>query len=408
MKPIISAPTPEVLAAVSTEWSAYIDPLRSIAERVAKTMPDPANPHLRQEMYRQLFSLIAAGYWSMLFQDPDNPDFTPFFYNYGAPNPDDLYTVTPIRGNGTYKISGTRGSTHIVTISVVTGDFVLRGTGEQWGPTVADNDVDELEIGKDGYFEVILSAERPAGHTGNWWKLDPRGTWILVRQRYYDWRNEVPGRLAIQRLDQPITRPRQTAKQIAENLKQISVWAENWGKWSIEFINRLYRGGFVNKVEVNGLYDIGGYTIQKYIMGIWDIQPDEALIYETEIPEECRYWAIQLVDELYAALDLMNLGRRSCLNGHSAKLDSDGKFRAVLCAQDPGVPNWLDTAGYQRGGIFGRWLQCNRYPEPQIKVVKIAELRKHLPADTPVVSAEQRDKELRFHRESYQMRHRWN
>lgn len=408
MNQAISSADEDGVAKASVEWCSYIEPLLPIAERVARTMPESSNPLLRQELYRQMFSLIAQGYWHLVYQDPDNPDFVPFWYNYGAPNPDDLYTSTPIRGDGVYKISGTRGSARIVTFSVGSGVFYTRGIGNQQGKMLGDYDLDAIDINKDGTFEVILSGARPEGYSGNWWRLDPNGTYILVRQRYYDWRNEVAGRLAIQRLDQAIVRPRPTAERLAENMRQIAEWTESWAKWTIEFINRLYRLGYVNKVEVNGLHEVGGYAIQKYVMGIWDIAPDEALIYETEIPEEARYWSLELVDELYATLDHMNLNRQSSLNGHSARVDSDGKFRGVLCAQDPGVPNWLDTAGYQRGGIFGRWQQCNRYPEPQCKVVKLVELRKHLPADTPVISAQQRDKELRFRRESYQMRHRWN
>ena len=38
-----------------------------------------------------------------------------------------------------------------------------------------------------------------------------------------------------------------------------------------------------------------------------------------------------------------------------AALDS-GKFRAVISLEDPGVPNWLDPAGYTEGGIYGRWV----------------------------------------------------
>ena len=35
------------------------------------------------------------------------------------------------------------------------------------------NDLDDLTIGDDGSFRVMLSAERPEGHDGDWWQLDP-------------------------------------------------------------------------------------------------------------------------------------------------------------------------------------------------------------------------------------------
>ena len=60
---------------------------------------------------------------------------------------------------------------------------------------------------------------------------------------------------------------------------------------------------------------------------------------------------MQLTDELWSSVDWQN--RQSSLNGYTAKLDKDGKFGAVISAQDPGAPNWLDNMGLKRGMIFG-------------------------------------------------------
>jgi len=79
----------------------------------------------------------------------------------------------------------------------------------------------------------------------------------------------------------------------------------------------------------------------------------------------------------------------------------------VVCRQDPGVPNWLDTAGYDKGVIQVRWNECSSQPCPEAKLVKLTDLRAHLPADTPVVSAAQRDAALRTRRMGAQMRSRW-
>jgi hypothetical protein len=99
--------------------------------------------------------------------------------------------------------------------------------------------------------------------------------------------------------------------------------------------------------------------------------------------------------------------RQSSINGYTARLDKDGKFRAVITATDPGVPNWLDTAGYTQGTLFGRWKECSSFPTPQLRRVKVADVRKYLPAETPTVSAEERDKAIRLRRLGAQMRKRW-
>ena len=40
-------------------------------------------------------------------------------------------------------------------------------------PFAQTNDLDEVELGEGGSFSVVLSAERPDGHDGDWWELDP-------------------------------------------------------------------------------------------------------------------------------------------------------------------------------------------------------------------------------------------
>jgi hypothetical protein len=90
-----------------------------------------------------------------------------------------------------------------------------------------------------------------------------------------------------------------------------------------------------------------------------------------------------------------------------ARLSSDGMFRGIIALDDPGVPNWLDPAGYTEGGIYGRWYDCSSEPVPTITRVKLADLRDHLPPDTPVVTPAERADELRRRVRACQRRRRW-
>ncbi len=374
---------------------------------MAAQMSDSQDPQLRQEMYRMLFMNMSAAYMGLFLGDNEHPDFWPLAnmaYNFGSPNPDNTYYMAPLAGDGVYKISGYRGTVRMVDFQIGGGPGGFAQSG--FAPTYANYDIDSLHIGKkDRAFEVILSAERPPGYKGDWWKLDPKATYVLVRQVAYDWLHEVDGRFAIERLDRTAVKPRQSAKEIEENLRQVSVWSENWTKFGLQWINNLRDKVPVNKVIVRDLASVGGVTTQKYIEGLFDLDPDEALIYETEMPKRCRYWNIVLNDRLWSAIDFTN--RQSSLNGFTAKLDKDGKFRAVISATDPGVPNWLDTAGYKQGTLLGRWTECSSAPVPVVTKVKVAEVRNYLPADTPVVSAEARDAAIRLRRKGAQMRKRW-
>ncbi len=404
----VTGASPVANSIAAKEWGAYIEALAPLGERLVEKMLNSDDPQLRQEMYRMLFMGMSTAYMGLFIGDPEYPEFWPIYhhiYNWFAPNPDDTNTMAPVSGDGVYKISGDRGTVRLVDFQIGAGKFLPLGIGG-FGPTLANYDIDSLNINKeDGKFEVILSPERPADYAGDWWKLDSTADYIMVRQRAYDWVNEVDGRFSIDRLDRPAIKPRQTEQELKETLGLISVWAENYSNFAIDYLKTFIDRGLLNKVVVDDLTSRGGLSTQRYINGLFDIKPDEALIYETEVPEQCRYWNIELLDMLFSVIDYVN--RHTSLNGYTERLDKDGKFRAVISATDPGVPNWLDTAGYAKGAIFARWTECSSFPTPFVTKVKLADVRKYLPADTPVVSAEARDASLRLRRKGAQLRRRW-
>jgi len=149
----------------------------------------------------------------------------------------------------------------------------------------------------------------------------------------------------------------------------------------------------------------GALAKQVYWPACFQFDADEALIIETELPAHRPYWNIQLNDPHFNALEYVY--RLSSLNGHTASIGSDGRFRAVIALTDPGLPNWLDPAGYTEGGIYGRWFDCDTAPVPTIRRVKLADLRAHLPGDTPAITPEQRAEELRIRVRACQRRRRW-
>lgn len=392
------------------EWRAFVEPFIPMVGEFVGRLSDPGDRRLRHELYRQFIGQIAAGYFGLLYADPEHPDFWPYFntaFSHLGPNPDNDWYVTPIHDDGCYRISGTRGTVKRVDFQLGTGSFIPRGVidDQGHGRTTANYDLDTLTLGSDGAFEVILSPDRPPGYGGDWWTLHPATTCLMVRQISYDWSREVDARLAIERLDRPAVKPLADADALSRDLKQLVVWTTGNVKTGLDFVQAFRDSDWVNSVGYMDLTEWGSITTQRYVYGIFELDDDEALIFETDIPESCRYWSVQLTNELLVSIDWMN--RQSSINGHTAKIDEDGKFRAIISARDPGVANWLDTAGYRIGTIQNRWDRCNRWPSPDATRVKFDDLGKHLPKDTVMVSPEQRDAEIRRRREACQMRKRW-
>lgn len=387
------------------EWNDYLARWAPVADRLVARLRDPGDVRDRQELYAMMLSALAGGHFGLVANDPDYPEFVPMLsqaLNFAAPVPDFVYTYAPIRGEGTYRVTGHRGSSRFVFVTVSETYFTRTDKPK---PGLANYDVDTLSIGPDGRFDVLLAAERPKDWHGDWWFLDPKATNLGVRHAMCDWENEVDARMAIERLDVPAIRPRPSAAQIAERMEEIAQWMEfSIQHWLIH-LDAVRQKNVVNRFEVT---DYSGFTgrswPQVYLETLFEIGEDEALILETEIPEQVRYWSFMLADELFATIDWTH--RQSSLNGHQARLDADGRFRAVLSVHDPGVPNWLDPGGHLRGVIQNRWNQASSAPCPTIRRVRLAELRDHLPADTPRVDAATRDRALRARRRGAQMRRR--
>lgn len=378
-------------------------PLRQAADALADTWR-PDDPAYRADVHRQTMTSLSYAYFAYFHATPEHPDWAPLWNPVFTlqPNPDDIYVQSPISGHLTYRVSGNRGTCKILSF---TTQKKLSGTVDEMPRPSGHNEVDDNDLGlvPGEDFEVIFSAERPVGYTGKWARIDPEAGGMMVRYRSYDWENEVDPVLSIECLDPVPPKPRLSPEEIHARIAEMAKFPARKTK--------LYYGmqnGVKERVGFNVFEPVqypGALMKQVYWPACFELCEDEALIIATDLPARRPYWNIQLNDPYFNALEYVY--RLSSLNGHTAKIASDGRFYAVIALSDPGVPNWLDPAGYTEGGIYGRWFDCDSSPVPTISRVKLAELRAHLPPDTPVVTAEQRAEELRRRVRACQRRRRW-
>lgn len=378
------------------EWEDLLDQLRPLGQLMRDRMPERlrSDPQVMQESMRLLLSGVLRTTNDAIMHDRSHPMFVPelnICQNIFQPNADTIYKAALIEKGGTYRIRGDRGTTRMMILAQLGPDTLRTG---QHHPAQGANDFDDLVIGDDGSFDVILSPRRPAGYTGDWWELKPGTEKLMVRIVGCDWGNEREPRFGIVRLDAAqASRGRPSLEQLAARFAEIPSTAAVCALAFPDKVQQLRDEGLVNTLKVVDFSQMTGLARQSYYEGAYDLAEDEALITEVRIPEVVGYWSLILTNELYETTDWYH--NHSSLNAAQAVVDSDGVFRAVISARDPGVRNWLDTSGYPAGAVQGRWFDTDERPTPTMKKVKLNEVLSHLPTETILITPDARAEAIR-------------
>jgi len=389
----------------AAQWSAFVSALAEAGSAVHRAADAGRTPAEQAQLTQSLVWTLIGELASLSLADRDHPDWTPILNGtlrrYNA-NADTTYAVAYIRGSGTYRIVGRRGSTKVVHLQVGVGTL---GIGDPRRTAITgDLNIDECEIAKDGTFEVILSPRRPDGWSGAWLQLDGSrdDSFALVRQVAYDWVNEVDAQLSIHRIDQPIAKTVPTGAELTANLVLAAEYTGEDCLAMLEVMAKQLELAPTNRLaEVSSTFP--GIAGQAYNHGLIELGDDDVWVAECRIPPECAYWSVQLMDYAYSALDAMYT--QASLNGHSAVADPDGVVRIVVCAGDPGLANWLDTGGQQRVQIRFRWYASDA-PTISSRVVSREDLDTALPG-TARISAAERQTALAKRAIGLQWRRRW-
>jgi Protein of unknown function (DUF1214) len=382
----------------------YLEPLNEAVEEIANTWR-PDDLEYRADVYRQIVMQFSYGYFAFFHADAEHPDWAPLWNPVYTlqPNPDDIYLYCPIDSAYQYRITGNRGTAKMLIIDTQLSKSGMPWTTDEPARFYHDIDDEQMQIEPDGDFELLLSTERPSGYSGNWLKIEPGARVLMTRYRSYDWEHEIDPVMSIECLNPTGLKKRLSPDEILERIDHMAWMPVRVTRLFYEQQNRVKANVGINVFEP--VRYRGALSKQVYLPAVFELEDDEALIVETDLPKTHRYWNFQLNDPYFNAVEYVY--RLSSTNGHYAKVSSDGRFRAVISLEDPGVPNWLDPAGFKQGTIYGRWYECDSEPTPTIKRVKFAELRDHLPPDTPTVTPEERAEELRRRVSSCQRRRRW-
>jgi hypothetical protein len=321
--------------------------------------------------YKHLLDLVSTGidfYADTDYSIPRLVQIVTPYRKIGGDNAHALYHYAPVFGGRKYKISGHRGETCYI------GFTVYGGKSEEEVGIVANKSLGDFSVNADGTFEVILGSEENTD--SNYIKLTPETNSIFIRQYFYDMKNEKPATLSIEAIDNPAKPLPLSCDELASKIRSINSMLKVWTKiapmpWPAD-------PNAYNKVcpPFQASASTGHWSTPDNIhsFGFFKLEEDDALVLRGKSPD-CIYWSCHFWNGCMQTFDYMNY---SCaINNKETKLNPDGSWDLVIARKNPGVPNWLDTAGHSRGFIYFRWLKAAEVPGAiSSTVIKIKDLKK--------------------------------
>ena len=335
--------------------------LAAAGDRLAAMMEQRGESERGTDAYVAMLGVVMDAYLNRVSVDARHPVFVPctgYYQRLGTPNPDTIYRRSPI--------DETRGSNASI--------------------------------------DILYSAARPEGYTGDWLPLQPGTAALWLRAVSDRWGEESEPRIAITRLVGS-SRQRLAPELLEQTLATLAARAERTLEYGIRHADGLAEGGFINRLKEIDYSQAGGMPLQSYHEGLFELAEDQALLVEAKMPEDCRLFSWALTDRMFVTLDWTNA--HSSLNRAQAAIDADGVLRVIVAARDPGSPNWLETCGYACGVLQCRSSGSAQSPQIEARVIPLASAFDHLPADTRRISPEERQEQLRQRQAGMQMRHLW-
>lgn len=374
-----------------TTWAEFCDTLKT-AGGVITGSGSPKDPFERAEGLRYLSRVTRAALEAFVEHgDPRAPTLHRPVHEtvkMGADNPDMIYENAQISGEYDYLLEGKRGSVAYLGLGSYAGNYGMGGGGRR-GET-GYRSAKDLELGPDGELRVLLSRDKPApgdhgddGDDGdggklNWLPMAEDTSSLIVRQLFLDRERETPAELTLRRVGKdgasidaaptPLTCER-IDKQLLSAARLVCGAVGLFTSWSVGFQKHENELPLFEQKTAMAAHGDPNIT---YYHSYWRLAPDQALLIETT-PPPCDYWNFQLNNHWMESLDYRF--HRIAINKAQAHYEADGSVRIVVAHDDPGLPNWLSTAGHTRGTMCFRWIRARaEEPQPQTRVVSIDEL----------------------------------
>lgn len=334
------------------------------------------------EGHRLVLHALQSAVDLFLESNPDRPQFKRLISpsrKHTGDNPDVVYYHAIISCEHDLVIRGHRADETYLSFTV------YGSTNGVWSESItAEINHNEMQFEADGSYEIILSRER---QPGNWLPLRD-DSFQVVSRHYYE--NPEPAgaalfpaaRPVLERLNRGVPVPRKDAATIQTAIQNMTRYMRMMTLEKMNIGGNTMPDWFSRVPNTMGpprLWDQGdgggnGTGYIAYAAGFFLLEPGQALVIEGRMPE-CEHGSVVLTNRYLQSLDYRE--HRICLNRSNMLMDSDGGFRVVIAAEDPGVANWLHTEGRSSGIAYWRFMLPEGDIEPlHSRVVAIEELRR--------------------------------
>jgi hypothetical protein len=352
------------------------------AEKIITAAPHIQTDQDLAEGYDYLAGSIQASLHLAWAYQRDFPYFvqsTGPYTKLGLDNPDTLYFHSYLCDDAEYVVTGQRGSTADLSFQVLSGDY----SPVEVPDSLTAFDDRAIEIDEDGSFRLTFGPGPGSPGRRNYVTLGPGSAMLLVREVYSDWDAEQRGTIRIHRADRAGRAP---------PALDASTLAKRYGVAGKILLSRLrtflaFPEWFYLQLPVNTMTPPrptpGGLATQFSSVGHYELGDGQAMIVTVPAADKgtAPYQGIQLGSLWYISLDYIN--HQTSLTADQARIDPDGRMRFVISERDPGVANWLERTGHQRGYVQIRWQRLTRELKPDdgpaVEVVPADDLPQRLP-----------------------------
>ncbi len=350
-----------------SSWNAFCDQLRAAGKQILEHAP--ADNLDRAEGFRYLSRLTshALGRFSER-PNPMRPSISYSSPRIGGDNPDFLYGSCTISGQQEYLIRGHRHEAFNIGIGSYYGGLGA-GKGLQCAGYLL---LSELEVNTDGSFEIQVSQTEKAG---NWLPMVAECNSLLIRQTVLNRGVDVAADLQVSCLAEPEQNqpvPVLTPQAFEKSLQNAGLFVGGVVGQFLHWTNTFKeRSNEIHPTDPSLLAFAQGDPNTFYHNGYFELAEDEVL--EVELtPPVCEYWNLQVANHWLESLDYLDY--QTHYNHSNAKIDDDGKVRLYISCENPGMDNWIDTAGHRRGCISMRWIKASEDRTAVTRLLTRAEL----------------------------------